>query len=158
MCTKKYGSDESDVRGNSYVIKNLNISAAASRLCDKCKEVVSQSSTVNGISGTLNQSFNHAIHFTRRDSVQDSKSMSGGFEKSVCYPLETNQFDRFSVLDSSGSCTCMSSERYFQERQVSKIRLNCSYQALVDLNLNSMEKQKLWTNNLELKNGGTIMP
>ena len=83
--------------------------------------------------------------------------MSVGFSKSLCYSLESNQFDGLTVPNSSGSYICISSKRYFQEGQVSKIRSDCSYQALVDLNLNSVDKGKEKTNNLELKNGRIII-
>ena len=83
--------------------------------------------------------------------------MSVGFSKSLCYPLESNQFEGLSVPNSSGSYICISSQRYFQDGQVSKIRSECSYQALVDLNLNSVDKRKERTNNLELKNGRIII-
>ena len=44
-----YVFDESDIRGNCHGATYLDLSVAASRVCDKCKEVDSQSSTENRI-------------------------------------------------------------------------------------------------------------
>ena len=99
----QYVFDESHVRGTFHGTRYLDLCAAASRVCNKCKEVDPQSSGENQISRAPNLFFDHDIHFTKRESIKFSKSMSGGFTKSYCTPLETSQSDRLSALNSSGN-------------------------------------------------------
>lgn len=81
--------------------------------------------------------------------------MCRSFTKSLFYPLQTNPFDRVSVLDGSGNCTWISSNEISSrtEDKCNKVLIS-----LVDLNLNSVEELKWWTNNLELASDRTIIP
>ena len=66
---RRYASDESEIREHFHGTKYLDISVAASKICDKCKEVDFQSSAGNQYFGTPNQFFDHDICFTRGEKV-----------------------------------------------------------------------------------------
>ena len=101
---RRYASDDSDVRGNYFDTRYFDLSVAASWVCNKCKEVDYQSSAENPISGTPINYLTMKFTLAKEKVL---KLVSQCLE--VCCLFETNQFDRVSVRNSLGSCTCICS-------------------------------------------------
>ena len=123
----------------------INVSVATFTVCNQHNQIYPSIGSGDEIPRSAEKVSGHDIYFAVGTSYGLDKFMSRISLEDIRDPLEINKSNREPVFNSP-----YSTGSFFFQVQTQAMRSGCSYHSVMHLNSNSVEKLKLWVNNLKL--------
>ena len=147
-----------EIQGGNYIQpKHYNFSPAASRFCDKPKEITDDTCPGNRVSRSENKLSLHDSFSTRGQNTEHNNSMLQSITNTSDHIVGTHKSHRTPLIHSTSSATrggCNFGT--CRDNKISILVQKKSYQTVLTLNKQSLEELVWWKENLTFQNGKSL--